>query len=120
MSRIKLALDVVNDLRALAESLETLVQAMGTNEPTIEANEPVAATNEPVEAAKETKKKAAEKETKEEQPTLEELRAVMAEKNRDGHREAVKAIIHKYGANNLSAMDPKYYAQAMKEVGELK
>jgi hypothetical protein len=44
----------------------------------------------------------------------------MAEKNRDGHREAVKAIIHKYGANNLSAMDPKYYAQAMKEVGELK
>ena len=44
----------------------------------------------------------------------------MAEKNRDGHREAVKAIIQKYGAENLSSMDPKYYAPAMKEVGELK
>jgi hypothetical protein len=127
MSRIKLALDVVNDLRTLAKSIETLVHAMETKGPTgLEAGD---------EQAKETKKKTSTKPTEESklnettseatsieenQPTLEELRAAMAEKNRDGHREAVKAIIQKFGANNLSSMDPKYYAQAMKEVGELK
>jgi hypothetical protein len=127
MSRIKLALDVVNDLRTLAKSIETLVHAMETNGPTgLEAGD---------EQAKETKKKTSAKPTEESklnettseatsieenQPTLEELRAAMAEKNRDGHREAVKAIIQKYGAENLSSMDPKYYAPAMKEVGELK
>jgi hypothetical protein len=34
MSRIKLALDVVNDLRTLAKSIETLVHAMETKGPT--------------------------------------------------------------------------------------
>jgi hypothetical protein len=51
---------------------------------------------------------------------LEEVRAAMADKSRDGHREAVKAIITKYGAGNLSSLDPKHYAAALKEVGELK
>jgi hypothetical protein len=60
-------------------------------------------------------------EAPEEKPiTLEEVRAAMADKSRDGHREAVKAIITKYGANNLSSLDPKHYAAALKEVGELK
>ena len=44
----------------------------------------------------------------------------MAEKNREGHREKVKAIIHKYGANKLTALDPKHYAEVLKEVGEIK
>ncbi len=109
MSKIKLALDVVSDLRSLAESLETLVQAMEMNEPEKEVSkkskdEGKANTNEP----------------KEKHPTLEEVRAVMADKSRDGYREAVKAILTKYGANNLSTLDPKYYAAALKEVGELK
>ncbi|QSX09563.1 hypothetical protein J0B03_05745 [Alkalibacter rhizosphaerae] len=54
------------------------------------------------------------------QPTLEEIRAAMADKSRDGHREAVKAIITKYGVNNLSALEPKHYAAALKEVEEIK
>ncbi len=127
MSKIKLALDVVSDLKSLAESIETLVHAMEANEPNLEnevAKEPV----------KETKKRTKTKPTPEpvndepeeeqapeEKPiTLEEVRAAMADKSRDGHREAVKAIITKYGANNLSSLDPKYYADALKKVGELK
>jgi hypothetical protein len=126
MSKVKLALDVVSDLKSLAESIETLVHAMESNEPNLEnevAKEPV----------KETKKRTKTKPTpepvkdepedqapEEKQPTLEEVRAAMADKSRDGHREAVKAIITKYGANNLSSLDPKYYAAALKEVGELK
>ena len=130
MSKIKLALDVVSDLKSLAESIETLVQAMEANE-TAPANE---AKEETTKKKSKAKAKVEEYETKEpeveeapveevpeeEQPTLEEVRAAMADKSRDGHREAVKAIITKYGANNLSSLDPKYYAAALKEVGELK
>jgi len=127
MSKIKLALDVVSDLKSLAESIETLVHAMEANESNVEnevAKEPVKETK------KRTKTKPAPEpvndepeveETPEEKPiTLEEIRAAMADKSRDGHREAVKAIITKYGANNLSSLDPKHYADALKEVGELK
>jgi hypothetical protein len=130
MSKIKLALDVVSDLKSLAESIETLVRAMESNE-TVPANE------EPSKKKSKTKAKVEESEAEvaevdeveeppveevpeEKQPTLEEVRAAMADKSRDGHREAVKAIITKYGANNLSSLDPKHYAAALKEVGELK
>ena len=122
MSKIKLALDVVSDLKSLAESIETLVHAMEANEVANEANE------EPTKKKSKAKAKVEEpevgeasvEEPEEKQPTLEEVRAAMADKSRDGHREAVKAIITKYGANNLSSLDPKYYAAALKEVGELK
>jgi hypothetical protein len=122
MSKIKLALDVVSDLKSLAESIETLVHAMESNEVANEANE------EPTKKKSKAKAKVEEpevgeasvEEPEEKQPTLEEVRAAMADKSRDGHREAVKAIITKYGANNLSSLDPKHYAAALKEVGELK
>lgn len=131
MSKIKLALDVVSDLKSLAESIETLVHAMESNEPNLENEEPTKKkskakakveepeTKEPEvgEASIETP---VEEAIEEKQPTLEEVRAAMADKSRDGHREAVKAIITKYGANNLSSLDPKQYAAALKEVGELK
>ena len=130
MSKIKLALDVVSDLKSLAESIETLVQAMEANE-TVPANEVKA---EPTKKKSKAKTKVEESEInkpeveeapveevpEEKQPTLEEVRAAMADKSRDGHREAVKAIITKYGANNLSSLDPMHYAAALKEVGELK
>ena len=139
MSRIKLALDVVSDLKALAESIETMVHAMATNDST-SINEAVPKNEVIDEPVKETKKKSrtkpvtepvieepqategpqVEEVPEEKQPTLEEVRAAMADKSRDGHREAVKAIITKYGANNLSSLDPIHYAAALKEVGELK
>ena len=137
MSKIKLALDVVSDLKSLAESIETLVHAMATND-SIPINEAVSKNEVIVEPVKETKKKSKAKPVaepvieepeaeevpvdvpEEKQPTLEEVRAAMADKSRDGHREAVKAIITKYGANNLSSLDPIHYAAALKEVGELK
>jgi len=124
MSKIKLALEVVSDLKSLAESIETLVHAMESNEivPTNEANEE--STKKKTKAKAKVEEPEVEEtpveEPEEKQPTLEEVRATMADKSRDGHREAVKAIITKYGANNLSSLDPKHYAAALKEVGELK
>lgn len=131
MSKIKLALDVVSDLKSLAESIETLVHAMESNEPNLENEEPTKKKSKAKAKVEEPETKEPEvgeatieapvEEAPEEKPiTLEEVRAAMADKSRDGHREAVKAIITKYGANNLSSLDPKHYAAALKEVGELK
>jgi len=127
MSKIKLALEVVSDLKALADSIETLVHAMESNGPNLDDEAPAKETKkkskpkakEP-EAEAPTEEKAEEKAPEEKEPTLEEVRAAMADKSRDGHREAVKAIITKYGANNLSSLDPKHYRAALKEVGEIK
>ena len=57
---------------------------------------------------------------KETQPTLEEVRALLADKNRDGHREAIKAILTKYGANKLTSLDPVHYNKVMQEAGGIK
>lgn len=120
MSKIKLALDVVSDLKSLAGSIETLARSMEDGGP-IETNEPEKETKKKSKQATKAKAKEAPKAApKEKQPTLEEVRAVMADKSRDGHREAVKAIITKYGANNLSSLDPEHYAAALKEAGDLK
>ena len=120
MSKIKLALDVVSDLKSLAESIETLVHAMESNEPNLENEEPTKKKSKVEESETIEPEPEVEEVPEEKQPTLEEVRAAMADKSRDGHREAVKAIITKYGANNLSSLDPKHYAAALKEVGELK
>jgi len=133
MSKIKRALDVVKDLRSLADSIEYLAEALEGNE-VVSSNNAEASTSkeapkttQPAESTQpaETKESQVDtppevKEPEEKQPTLEEVRAAMAEKNREGHREKVKAIIHKYGANKLTALDPKHYAQVLKEVGEIK
>lgn len=44
------------------------------------------------------------------QVTLEQIRAVLAEKSRDGHTAAVRALLEKHGASKLSEIDPIKYA----------
>lgn len=119
MSKIKLALSIVDDLRSLANSIETLAATMEGNEPETKLNtasKKSKVTKEP-KAGKET---AIVKEPEQKQPTLEELRAAMAEKNREGHREKVKAIIVNHGANKLTALDPACYSEVLKEVEAIK
>lgn len=41
--------------------------------------------------------------------TLEEVRAVLAEKSRMGHTTAIRALLQKYGADRLSGVDPANY-----------
>lgn len=50
------------------------------------------------------------------QHTLEEVRAVCAEKSRAGFTAEVKAIITKHGADKLSAIKPEEYAAVLAEV----
>ena len=49
---------------------------------------------------------------------LEEVRAVLAEKSRNGHTEAIRELLKKYGADRLSAIDPTHY-QALLEEAEV-
>ena len=108
MSKIKLLLDVVSDLRSLADSLQAVADAMTQNEPA----------EVPAENAGKKTKKADTKAATEEAPspapeekllTLEEVRAVLAEKSRAGHTAAVKALLTKHGADKLSDIDPAKY-----------
>lgn len=67
--------------------------------------------------SEDTKTKTAEKASKEEKTlSLEDVRAVMADKSRKGYTAEVKALLTKRGVNRLSDIDPKEYAALLAEV----
>ena len=47
--------------------------------------------------------------------TLEQVRAVLADKSRAGHTAAVRDLLQKYGASKLSQVDPKHYEALLKD-----
>ncbi|EFK41633.1 predicted protein [Listeria monocytogenes FSL N1-017] len=95
VSKTKLFLQVVEDVQALADSLQELAVAMKTNEP-----EPQVETPEPTMETKSEVK----------QPTLEEVRGLLARKSQEGKSTEVKALIEKYGASRLSDVPTENYA----------
>ncbi len=98
MSKIKLLLDVVEDMRRLADSIQAVAEAMihsGT----------VPSESTPAEAAATPEKKI----------TLEEVRTVLAEKSHDGLTAEVRVLLQKYGSPKLSGIDPKHYAALLKD-----
>ena len=100
MSRMKLLLDVVQDLRSLADSIQTLCNALVEHEHSDNVPNPAPASTP---AAPEKK------------VTLEEVRAVLAEKSHDGLTAEVRELLQKYGATKLSGVDPKHYAALLKD-----
>ncbi len=125
MGKVKLLLDVIGDLRSLADSLQAVADAVADNG-TAEAE--MTTTKEPEEtgkagkngkaAARNTAKKdtkAAKQEPVEKPLTLEEVRSVLAEKSRSGHTEEVRALLNKHGADKLSEIDPAEYAALLAE-----
>ncbi|MEA4898697.1 MAG: hypothetical protein VB067_03045 [Christensenellaceae bacterium] len=48
-------------------------------------------------------------------PSLEEVRAFLAEKSRAGHTAAIREILLKHGSNKLSEVDPADYAAVLAE-----
>lgn len=52
--------------------------------------------------------------------TLEEVRAVLAEKSRKGHTAEIRSLLQKYGADKLSKLDPANYKALLAEVEVLK
>ena len=103
MSRTKLLLDVAEDIRSLADSLQTLANAIAGYDV---AEEPPAATVEPIAKPSVT-------------VTLEQVRAVLAEKSHDGLTEQVRGLLQKYGAQKLSAIASDQYADLLRDAKEL-
>lgn len=92
MSKTKLLLDVVEDMRALADSIQAVCDVV---------TEPETPTAKP-------------EGTKEPEISLEEVRMVLADKSQSGFTGEVRDIIKKYGADKLSAVDKKFYADILK------
>lgn len=49
------------------------------------------------------------------QPTLEEVRGLLARKSQEGKSAEVKALIEKFGASRLSEIQPESYLALMAE-----
>lgn len=98
MSKVKLLLDVVNDMRSLADSIQAVCDAM---------TETDSAPNEVPATKTETAKKP--------DIPLEKVRMVLAEKSQLGFTAEVRGLIQKYGADKLSAVDKAYYADILKD-----
>ena len=99
MSKVKLLLDVIEDIRSLGDSLQVLADAMAGGD-----------------AAEQTKSKAKPASKAEQKAiTLEDVRKVLAEKSRAGFTNEIKAIIIAHGSDKLSDIDPAEYESVLKE-----
>ena len=103
MSRSKLLLEVVEDIRSLADSLHTLASAISEDNV---ADESLATSVKPVAKPPVT-------------VTIEQVRAVLAEKSHDGLTEQVRGLLQKYGAQKLSAIASDRYADLLRDAKEL-
>ena len=109
MSKMKLLLDVVSDLRSLADSLQAVADAVAQEQPDQTTEEKPAQKPEKKNVAKQVEKA-------EPKPlTLEQVRAALAEKSRAGHTSEVKALLIKHGADKLSDIDPAEYPALLAE-----
>ena len=52
--------------------------------------------------------------------TLEQVRAVLAEKSRNGHTAEIRTLLQKYGATKLSMVDPVHYKALLAEAEVMK
>lgn len=67
------------------------------------------------EADNQTTAEAASEPVPKPQLTLEQVRAVLADKSRSGHTAAVRELLLKYGASKLSQIDPANYKALLRE-----
>ena len=104
MSRTKLLLDVISDVRSLADSLQAVADAILENEPVEMASQAAFAEEPTGQNLEETAK-----------IKLEDVRAVLADKSRSGHTAAVRDLLIKHGASRLSEIDPGKYPALLKD-----
>lgn len=106
MSKVKLLLDVVEDMRSLADSLQSVADSIQGD--TAEAEKA------PAQTADDTPSKPAAP-----QITIDQVRTLLAEKSGEGKTQAVKALLYKYDAGKLSGVKPEDYAALMEEARKL-
>ena len=113
MNKIKLVLDnildVVRDIRSLADSLEALAKAMCDTNTVVQLADAKAPDPKPT------------KEVHDEQKlTLEDVRGILAEISANGHGAEIRELLKKYGQTKLSEINPKDYPALLKDAEVLK
>lgn len=101
MSRVKMLLDLVEDVRAVADDLQSIAAAMTGEETSVVVEEITAMP--------------AQEESAEKQVRLEDVRVVLAAKSRAGHTAEVRWLLQKYGASKLSKIDPQNYEALLRD-----
>lgn len=101
MGKIKLLLDVVEDLRSLADSIQTVAKAMEEGEV-----DPIQAEATEEGVSKRATKKAI---------TLEEVRAKLAALMQMGKQAEVKVLLKKHGGKKLSEVPQENYPALLKD-----
>jgi hypothetical protein len=105
MNSNKSLLKLIQDLRVVADDLQIIADADSNDGP-----EPVKQDeNKTTESEKEPGKTI----------RLEDVRAVLAAKSREGYGDNIRDLISKFGAERLSKVDPSHYAEILKEVEAL-
>lgn len=107
MSKTKLLLSVVSDLRSLADSLQTFCEAIVSEDvaPT-EASPAEQKVNTPAEHSKSSIK-------------IEQIRSVLAKKSQAGKTADVRELLGKFGATKLSEISQDSYPELLKAAEEL-
>lgn len=91
----------VSELRSAAQSLNTVADSLaalfsnGNNPESMVEPQTIATTTKPI--------------------TLEQVRAVLAEKSRDGYTAEIRALLEKHGASKLSGINPDKYPDLLAE-----
>lgn len=106
MSKVKLLLDVVEDMRSLADSLQSVADSIqgNTAAPDMTTQQP-----DTIPPQKHTQPEIA----------IDQVRTLLAEKSGEGKTQAVKALLYKYDAGKLSGVKPEDYAALMEEARKL-
>ena len=115
---------IATALTAIADVLDTPAKGMAKKGKKVKAPEdaaPIEEASAPVPDTKELAEEAATEEAPAAVPTYtkEEVRKILAAKAGEDLGPAVKAIIKKHGADNLTGLDPKEYAAVVEEVEAL-
>jgi hypothetical protein len=109
-------LKLAEDVSALADDLEKIAEACKTPSEDGSQEEKVSPPEKAqAEVIPSQEPDPAEKAEPEKPVTLPEVRAVLAEKSREGHTKEVKALINSLGADRLSEVDPSQYPALLKK-----
>lgn len=95
MSKIKHMLALIEDVRAVADDLQNIVDGMECDESDAQETVP------------------------EKTIRLEDVRAVLATKSRDGYAAQVRELIARHGSDKLSEVDPAEYAAMLQEAEKI-
>ena len=126
MGKFKLLLDVVDDIRHLANSLEELGRVIKYNEGgeilednRVEGDKEVGNDKIVTENKVEEIVVEKDKEVNDVEIYLEDVRGVLANKSQEGFSDEIRSIIKEYNCEKLSEINPKYYLEILQKAKQL-